>query len=113
MILGIGTDIIEISRIERLMKESGFLSRCFTDAEREYIGSSAQSSAAMYAAKEAYSKALGTGIRGFSLTDIEILRDERGKPYLLAYRGAACAGRVHVSLSHSREYAQAFVVVEE
>lgn len=114
MILGIGTDIIEISRIERLMKESGFLSRCFTDAEREYIGSSTQSSAAMYAAKEAYSKALGTGIRGFSLTDIEILHDSLNKPYIKAYNAALRENcNILLSLSHCREYAVAYVVIEK
>ncbi len=112
MICGIGTDLIEIERIARLLQNPRFLERVYTKEEQRQLRS-AESYAANFAAKEAYSKALGTGVSGFSLTDIEILRDERGKPYLLAYRGAACAGRVHVSLSHSREYAQAFVVVEE
>lgn len=112
MIRGIGTDVIEIGRIERLLENPHFLDRVYTKAEQAQLRS-AQSYAANFAAKEAYSKALGTGISGFSLTDVEILRNERGAPYLLAYHGAACAGRVHVSLSHCREYAIAYVVIEE
>ena len=112
MISGIGSDIIEISRIERLMQKPGFKKRCFTAQEIGYINGRAESAAAVYAAKEAYSKALGTGIRGFSLTDIEIFHDALKKPYIKAYNKAACEGSVLLTLSHCREYACAFVIIE-
>ncbi len=114
MILGIGTDIIEISRIKKLMNETDFLNRFFTSAEIEYISDKPQSAAAAYAAKEAYSKALGTGIRGFSLKDIELLHDSLGKPYIKAYKLAFLENsNTFVSLSHCGEYAIAYVVIEK
>ena len=114
MILGIGTDIVEISRIEKLMKNTNFLNRFFTSAEIEYICDKPQSAAAAYAAKEAYAKALGTGVRGFSLKDIEVLHDSVGKPYINA-QNSACRenSNTFVSLSHCDEYAIAYVVIEE
>lgn len=119
MIGGIGTDIVEISRIARLIENTGFLQKHFTTAENEYFllkNKNPQSVAASFAAKEAFSKALGTGIRGFSLKDVEILHDELGKPYVNAYNGAGELlgdGKVFLSLSHSDEYATAMVVIEK
>jgi holo-[acyl-carrier protein] synthase len=114
MIFGIGTDIIEISRIERLIKKEGFCERCFTARELEYIGDRPQSAAACYAAKEAYSKAVGTGVRGFSLKDIEILHDGLGRPYIKAYNSAYLKDcEAFLSLSHCREYAVAYVLIEK
>lgn len=114
MILGIGTDIIEISRIKRLLKSSKFKSRCFTEQEINYIADRSESAAAIYSAKEAYSKALGTGIRGFSLKDIEVFHDSFGRPYIKAYNKAKCEEnqRILLTLSHSREYAVAYVIIE-
>lgn len=118
MIIGIGTDIVEIPRISKLTENSRFLERYFTKAENEYFltkHKNPQTVAASFAAKEAFSKALGTGIRGFSLNDIEVLRDDLGKPYINVYNNAkkmVLDATIHVSLSHSAKYATAFVVIE-
>ena len=118
MIRGVGTDIIEISRIEKSMNNPRFLEKNFTVSENEYFKSkklSSQSVAACFAAKEAFSKALGTGISGFSLKDIEILHKENGAPYIKLYNSAKelCgSGKTHLSLSHSQQYATAIVVIE-
>ena len=119
MITGIGTDIVEISRLAKAIENTRFLSRYFTPAENEYFllkNKNPQSIAASFAAKEAFSKALGTGFRGFSLKDVAILRDNVGKPYINVYNKAkdlTAGGTIHLSLSHSQEYATAFVVIEK
>lgn len=119
MITGIGTDIIEISRLARAIENSRFLSRYFTEAENEYFllkNNNPQTIAASFAAKEAFSKALGTGFRGFGLRDVEVLRDKLGKPYINVYNNAKIftdGGKIHLSLSHSHKYATAFVVIEK
>lgn len=118
MIKGIGTDIVEISRIEKSMNNPKFLEKNFTNSENEYFQSKnmkPQSVAASFAAKEAFSKALGTGFSGFSLKDIEVLHNEFGAPYIRLYNNAKgfCGNdNVHLSLSHSHKYATAVVVIE-
>ena len=119
MIKGIGTDIIEISRIKKSMENPRFLEKNFTDSENEYFikkNMNAESVAAAFAAKEAFSKALGTGISGFSHKDIEVLHNECGAPYIKLHNSAMkhCDDKnIYLSLSHSREYATAVVVIEE
>ena len=122
MIYGTGIDIVEIKRIKEAMQKEGFLERFFAESEIEYFKSrkfAAASVAANFAAKEAFSKALGTGVRGFLLREVEILRDELGKPHI-ALSGAAKeivdkAGitGLYVSISHSEEYAVAQVIAEK
>lgn len=115
MIIGIGTDIIEIKRIENAIKKENFLSKYFTEKEKIL---ELKSIAANFAAKEAFSKALGTGVRGFSLNEIEVLRDELGAPFIVLYGNAEKfvkakgVKKVHVSVSHSKEYATAVVILE-
>ncbi|SHF09515.1 holo-ACP synthase [Caloramator proteoclasticus] len=118
MIKGIGTDIIEISRIKKAAENSSFLARVYTQKELEYIKTKQIESAAGYfAAKEAVSKALGTGIKGFSFRDIEILKKD-GVPYVVLHRGAKRIAEdkdiknIQLSISHCRDYAVAFVVME-
>ena len=82
MILGIGNDIVEIARIEKAISNEKFKKRVYTEKEIE-ITEKKGSKAARFSAKEAISKALGTGVRDFNLTDIEILNDELGKPYVV------------------------------
>lgn len=85
MIYGIGNDIIEIERIEKAISKDGFKRKVYTDLELENLskkGNRAESFAGIFSAKEAISKALGTGVRDFSLLDIEILSDDLGKPYV-------------------------------
>ena len=113
-----GIDVIEIARIERTLADFGerFLRKVFTECERERYGSRVSELAARFAAKEATSKALGTGIRGIRWREIEILANRRGKPILILHGGAAnraaALGLVSfdVSLTHSRSEAIAFVV---
>ena len=115
-----GVDIIEISRIRDVLNsyQSRFLKRIFTDVEIAYCRGRAHNLAGRFAAKEAIMKALGTGIRGVGWKDIEISRKESGAPYVLLHGRAARRADilglkdVSLSISHSRDYAVAFVVLE-
>jgi holo-[acyl-carrier protein] synthase len=116
--VAVGIDIIEISRIRRTHADFGdrFLRRVYTERERERYGSRISELAARFAAKEATSKALGTGIRGIRWREMEVLSNRRGKPVLIlhgsAAERAAALGLVDfdVSLTHSRTDAMAIVV---
>ncbi len=121
MILGVGNDIIEISRIKRSAERTeSFLAGVFTEEELKGARGAGryESLAGYFAAKEAFSKALGTGVRGFSLKELEIFKDELGKPYIrvLGRAEAICCERgvkaIHLSIAHSKENATAFVVLE-
>lgn len=113
----IGVDIIEIRRIERAISEwqDSFLNRIYTRAELE-SHHNVSSLAARFAAKEAVTKALGTGVKGVSWRDIEIITNEDGAPLVKLYGRALersreiGIARFSISMSHSREYAVAFVV---
>lgn len=113
MITGVGTDIIEVSRIKRALDKEGFADRTFTPAEKEYClsgGIPAQRFAGRFAAKEAIAKSLGTSL---SWQDVEILPDENGKPVVRLLDGAAevAAGRkIMVSISHCHTYAVAYAL---
>ena len=119
MITGVGTDIVEVFRIEKSMQNERFLADYFTNAENDYFKLkkyNPQTVSASFAAKEAVSKALGTGFLGFSLKDIEILHDEKGKPYVNLYNNAkklADGGIFNLSLSHTKDFAVAFAVLEK
>lgn len=122
MIIGIGTDIVEIRRIETIMKRtSSFIEKSFTHNEIEYFKSKGLKGnivAGNFAAKEAISKAIGTGFRGFGLKDIEVLRDELGKPIVnLSEKVHKLVNikefNMHISISHSKENAIAYAVMEE
>lgn len=115
---GIGTDIIEIERIELAVSRSGqqFLDRVFTPAEQEHCKGKVQCLAGRFVAKEAILKALGTGLRELRWTNIEILPNYLGKPEV-KLTGAALelaektdVARVLVSISHDRGRAVAFAV---
>lgn len=118
LIIGIGIDLIEIDRISKACEKEGFLKRCFTEAETQLIGDRWVKAAGNFAVKEAVSKMFGTGFRGISLKEIEVLRDELGKPYVKLYgKAAECAKqqgitRIHVSITNTKEYANAFVIGE-
>jgi holo-[acyl-carrier protein] synthase len=117
-LVAVGTDIIEIARIQRVLDDFGerFLRKVYTERERERYRGRVSELAARFAAKEATSKALGTGIRGIRWKEMEILSNRRGKPILVLHGGAAeRAARLglvafDVSLTHSRNDAMAFVV---
>lgn len=121
MIIGTGIDITDISRIDRLIKETDFLNRFFSDKEREYFkkkGNKANSVAGAFAAKEAFSKAMGTGISNFSLKDIEVLHNDKGMPYINLKNNAdelsrsRGAKKIFVSISHDGGFAIASVTLE-
>lgn len=79
-----GIDVVEIDRIKKSMEKPEFLDRFFTENEKRYFASknmNPQSVAASFAAKEAFSKAIGTGIRNFKLSDVGVCHDLLGKPY--------------------------------
>ncbi len=109
----IGTDIAEIERFSEMKNLEAFVERIFTEREREYFASlknPTESIAGSFAAKEAFSKYLGSGFRGFGFLDVEILRSEEGKPYI-CFRGREVAA--DVSISHSKTNAIAVVCGEE
>lgn len=129
MILGLGTDLVNIDRIEAALERHGgrFLARSFTPAEIALADSRpamrAATLAKRWAAKEACAKALGTGIgRGFGLIDIEVVRDDLGAPSLALHAGAADrltaitpAGHacfLHLSLTDDLPWASATVIIE-
>lgn len=118
MIIGIGTDLAEVERIKEACTREAFLMRCFTFEERKYIQGKPQRAAGNFAVKEAVSKAMGTGIRKMGLNEIEVLRDDLGKPYIRLYgragEKAEALGikRWHVSISNTRALAIAYVIGE-
>src|SRR3954447_21378035 len=114
MIKGIGIDIIELSRIRGILnRQKRFVDRILTSSEKlKFEGLSGvrkvEFLAGRYAAKEAYSKANGTGIgEQLSFLDIEIDNDQSGKPFIAKPETLA-----HLSISHSRDYAIAQVIIE-
>ena len=124
MIFGIGTDIIEVQRIEKMVaKGRQYLETIFTDAEMGYCESRAKKSehyAVRYAAKEATLKAMGAGWRdGLAFSDIEVINDELGKPQVFLHGKAKRIfddnqiKQTHVSLSHSKESAIAVIILEK
>lgn len=112
-----GTDIIEISRIENSCNNKKFLSRNFTLSEIDIFNkkfNKYETIAGNFAAKEAFSKAIGTGVRGFWFSDIEVLRDEHQKPYINFYNNLAYVKDkffLDVSISHNESTAIAMVVL--
>lgn len=118
MILGVGTDIVEIGRMEKACRKDAFLKRTFTLEECRQAGGKPSKLAGNFAVKEAVAKVFGTGFRSFMPGDIEVLRDGLGKPYVVLYGGAkALAGQmgietIWVSITNTREMAVAFAVGE-
>ncbi|MBC6004799.1 MAG: holo-ACP synthase [Paeniclostridium sordellii] len=120
-ILDIGIDIVEIERVEKaLQRNKKFLDKLFTKEEIDYFkskGLKTETIAGNFSAKEAISKALGTGIRNFNFKDIEILRDKKGKPIVKTYNNLRkiCIDynvlEIKVSISHSKNYAVANAIV--
>ena len=128
MILGIGSDLSDIRRIEKSLERFGerFINRVYTDIERarsERRAGRAGSYAKRFAAKEACAKALGTGLRrGVYLRDMGVVNLRGGKPTLALTNGAlarleemtppGCRAVIHLSLTDDHPYAQAFVIIE-
>lgn len=121
-IRAIGTDIVDLDHFEAVLTRSrpGFLRYLFTENEIEYCekyAASMASYAAVFAAKEAFLKALRTGLAsGISWKDVEVLHEPGGAPRIEAHRKCAellGSGSAHVTLSHSRSAAHAVVVIED
>ena len=122
MILGIGIDVVHVYRLKRWEKIPGLLRRFFHEDELRVALPKGEagilSLAARFAAKEAFGKALGTGLHGFSLKEIAVMNDELGKPHLHLYGRAQESlerlggSNVFISLSHERDNALAMVVIE-
>jgi holo-[acyl-carrier protein] synthase len=123
-VLGIGVDLVECSRIDRSLERFGekFLHRVFTEGEIEYSMSMkfpARHLAARFAAKEAVSKAFGTGIgKAMGWKDIDVHRKPSGEPFLVLEGGAKKlaeerrVSRVLITLSHTEHHAMAVIVLE-
>ena len=111
-----GIDLVEIKRIEKSLENNSFLPRFFGDEEIEYFKKKnmpAQSIAASFAAKEAFSKAVGTGLSGFALKEVQLLREDSGKPYLVFSGKALELSKNYqwsVSISHTETLATAMIV---
>ncbi|MCI0555337.1 MAG: holo-ACP synthase [Anaerolineae bacterium] len=123
MIRGIGIDITEIEKIAKSIERDSFQRKVFTPAELEAcleIKNSVECLAGKFAVKEAFMKALGAGIRQeVWFTQIEVLNDESGKPYVIVSGEAekrlqaSGANQIHISISHSGGMAVAVVILEE
>lgn len=123
MILGTGIDVIEVERVQKAATKEAFLRRVFTEGERAFFAEKngcAQAMAGTFAAKEAVSKALGTGFaQGVDLRDIEIVRRPEGEPFAQLFGGAKArlaqmgGKRVHISISHIKAIAVAQAVIED
>lgn len=122
MIKGIGTDIVEVKRMEKALENPRFIARVFTPGEQAYCESRGaqrvESYAARFCAKEAVTKAFGTGLRGGKLLEIEVRNDSLGAPYVeLSGYFSTLAHKKHIqcvwiSLSHTEQYATAQCVME-
>ncbi len=123
MILGIGLDVVNVDRLRKWAKISGIFKRFFHESEIKAVEKKGSmkilSLAARFAAKEAFGKALGTGLTGFSLNEIAVMNDENGKPWMKLYGRAKQlfvkygGNKIFVSLTHEHDYALAMVVIEE
>ena len=118
MIIGIGNDIIEKSRIKKACEKDAFLSRVFTENERVMIQNHPEKAAGCWAVKESVVKVFGTGFGKIQPADIEVLRDEKGAPYVnllgAAAKEAKVLGisRIHVSISHTGDLVSAVAIGE-
>jgi holo-[acyl-carrier protein] synthase len=114
----VGIDLVEINRIGKSIKNPRFCSSILGPTEYlqlEMRGFPVQSVAASFCAKEAFSKAVGTGLGGFALSDVELLRDANGKPSLKLSGRALTLALLHkaefaVSVTHTKEYAEVIVI---
>ncbi len=119
MISGIGIDLIEIDRVLKACEKESFLTRIYTEKEMELIKADRVKAAGNFAVKEAVAKVFASGFRAFRPIDIEVLRDDLGRPYVNLHGKAKALAkeqgivRIHVSISYSKDYSNAFAVGEK
>lgn len=123
MIAGTGIDVVSVDRIQQIVERQGdrFLRRVYTVREREAATGALryQRLATRFAAKEAVLKALGTGLRGGRLSEVEVVTGEQERPSVVLHGLAAQTAaemdidQIHLSLSHTRSYGWAMAVAEE
>lgn len=122
MILGVGLDVVHVDRLKHWQRVPGLLERFFHPEELDAAlsrGSGAiLSLAARFAAKEAFGKAIGTGLRGITLKNILVLNNHNGRPCMTLFGNAreaferTGAKTIHLSLTHERDNALAVVIIE-
>lgn len=118
MIIGVGTDLIEIERVKKACEKEAFLLRVYTENERRQADGRPSVLAGTFAVKEAVAKVLGTGFRTFMPKDVEVLRDELGKPYVVLHGNAKVLAeekkirRIEVSISDTKDMVMAFAIGE-
>ena len=116
MIVGHGIDIEELASIQNAVeKRKGFAQRVLTDKEMERFASlkgrrQIEYLAGRWSAKEAFSKAMGTGVGKLGFQDLEVLNNERGAPY---FSKSPFSGKVWLSISHTNQFVTASVILEE
>ena len=125
MIFGIGTDLVEVSRVEKILQKWGekFIKKVYSQNEIEYCEKKAFPSihyAARFAAKESFLKSLGIGLgMGVKLQDIEVINNQQGSPVLIVHERIRARldklgiNALHISITHTREHAQAIVILEK
>lgn len=118
MILGVGTDLIEMERVIKAYQRPAFQKRYYTKKEQELISGDKRKSAGNFAVKEAVSKVMGTGFYKMEPVEIEVLRDSLGKPYVNLYGKASDMAKelgiskIHVSITNTKDFVSAFAVGE-
>ena len=118
MLTGVGCDLIEIERVKKACEKEAFLMRVFTENERRQADGKPSVLAGTFAVKEAVAKVFGTGFRRFMPIDVEVLRDELGKPYVVLHGNAQVVAeekkirKIEVSISNTEVHAMAFAVGE-
>lgn len=114
----VGTDLVEVGRVRKSCERQTFIKRVYADVEMEYFSTKrdpAESMAGCWAAKEAFGKSLGTGVRGFAMNEVAVVHDELGCPHL-QFSGAAkelvsrLGAEFSLSITHTSEYAAATVI---
>ena len=121
MIIGIGIDLIAVERIQKASNKEGFLERYFTDQELRLFKKhhmNPQKIAGNFCVKESVVKMFGTGFKGIQLIDIEVLRDDLGKPHVILHQEALIMQNnlkidsIHVSISNTKDYVTAVAIGE-
>ncbi len=123
MIVGLGTDLVDVPRFSKSIENESFIRRVFSSAEIEYcnsVANKAERFAARFAAKEAFAKALGTGFReGMAFKEVEVVNNENGKPSIQLIGATAKAlsnvnmAKVLLTISHTTTMATATVILQD